>query len=87
MREHSKSDSSTPMAVSKGNMAFNKTGSWRYLRPIYQEKLAPCRSSCPAGTDVPRVLNLIGEGKFEVDTLAVLMINQPAMVPEVALTG
>jgi len=65
MKNETKSTVSAPMAISKGDMTFNQTGSWRYLRPIYHEKLAPCRSSCPAGTDVPRVLRLIGEGKFE----------------------
>lgn len=53
-----------PIAVSLADMGFNKTGSWRYLRPIYQEKLAPCRTACPAGTDWPRVLALISEEKF-----------------------
>jgi NADPH-dependent glutamate synthase beta subunit-like oxidoreductase len=53
-----------PTAISQGGMAFNKTGSWRYLRPIYVEKLAPCRQTCPAGTDLPRVLRLITEKKF-----------------------
>ena len=51
-------------AISQGGMAFNKTGSWRYLRPIYVEKLAPCRQTCPAGTDLPRVLRLMSEEKF-----------------------
>jgi NADPH-dependent glutamate synthase beta subunit-like oxidoreductase len=51
-------------AISQGGMAFNKTGSWRYLRPIYLEKLAPCRQTCPAGTDLPRVLHLITEERF-----------------------
>lgn len=57
-------DEMPPMAVSLADMSFNKTGSWRYLRPIYQEKLAPCRKGCPAGTDLPRVLTLITEGKI-----------------------
>ena len=53
-----------PTAISQGDMAFNKTGSWRYLRPLYVEKLAPCRQTCPAGTDLPRVISLITEEKF-----------------------
>lgn len=53
-----------PMAVSLSDMGFNKTGSWRYLKPVYEEKLAPCRVSCPAGTDWPRVLTLAAEGRF-----------------------
>ena len=51
-------------AISQGDMAFNKTGSWRYLRPLYVEKLAPCRQTCPAGTDLPRMISLITQEKF-----------------------
>jgi NADPH-dependent glutamate synthase beta subunit-like oxidoreductase len=47
------------VAVSTDSMAFNHTGSWRYLRPEMTEKLAPCRRRCPAGTDIPRVLELM----------------------------
>jgi len=53
-----------PMAVSLADMSHNKTGGWRYLRPVYREKLAPCRIACPAGTDWPRVLALLSERKF-----------------------
>ncbi len=53
-----------PMAVSLADMSHNKTGGWRYLRPVYQEKLAPCRAGCPAGTDWPRVLALLSERKL-----------------------
>jgi len=52
-------------AISQATMAFNHTGSWRYLRPLSIEKLAPCRKNCPAGTDIPRVLALLGEDKLE----------------------
>ncbi len=27
----------------------NKTGSWRFLRPRYDEKTSPCSATCPAG--------------------------------------
>lgn len=53
------------VTVSQGSMSFNATGSWRYLRPVYSEKLAPCRHLCPAGTDIPKVLALIADEKFE----------------------
>ncbi len=53
-----------PMAVSRSDTTANKTGSWRYLRPVIREKLAPCRHACPAGTDLPRVLRMIGEGRW-----------------------
>ncbi|UCF36705.1 MAG: FAD-dependent oxidoreductase [Acidobacteriota bacterium] len=56
---------SEPMAASTGTMAFNQTGSWRYMKPVISEKLAPCRGRCPAETDIPRVLGLVAERDFE----------------------
>jgi putative selenate reductase YgfK subunit len=53
-----------PMAVSLADMGHNRTGSWRYLRPIYQEKQAPCRAACPAGNDIPRIMGLVSEGRY-----------------------
>ena len=53
------------LVVSLGSMLWHKTGSWRYLRPEYREKPAPCGHSCPAGNDVERFLRLAGEGDFE----------------------
>jgi NADPH-dependent glutamate synthase beta subunit-like oxidoreductase len=68
------------IAISEGTMEFNHTGSWRYLRPVYQEKLAPCRHHCPAGTDIPRVLDLIGEKEFEK---AYLLIKESNPLPAI----
>jgi NADPH-dependent glutamate synthase beta subunit-like oxidoreductase len=42
--------------------AANKTGSWRYFRPLYEEKTAPCSAACPAGEDVPRIEMLTRQG-------------------------
>jgi 2-oxoacid:acceptor oxidoreductase delta subunit (pyruvate/2-ketoisovalerate family) len=53
-----------PMAVSLADMGHNRTGSWRYLRPIYSEKLAPCKGACPAGNDIPRIMSLVAEGRY-----------------------
>jgi len=33
----------------------NKTGTWRFARPIYQEKLAPCSIACPASENIPKI--------------------------------
>jgi NADPH-dependent glutamate synthase beta subunit-like oxidoreductase len=63
-------------AVSTGTMAFNRTGNWRYLRPILSDKLAPCRGSCPAGTDIPKVLSLLAKGEV-VGAYAVIRENNP----------
>lgn len=51
-----------PMAVSLSSMDWNKTGSWRYMRPVYQYKTAPCIPACPAGEKIPRYLReLVGD--------------------------
>ncbi len=43
----------------------NKTGSWRYLRPRYEEKTAPCSAACPAGEDIGRIEMLTTQGLFK----------------------
>ncbi len=47
------------MNVSLGNMLHNKTGSWRYLRPIYEDKVPPCQNACPIGNDIEGWIRLI----------------------------
>lgn len=53
------------LAVSLGNMLWNQTGSWRYIRPKYDNKTAPCNEACPAGEDVEGVEYLCGQGKYK----------------------
>ena len=53
-----------PMAVSLGTTLVNKTGSWRYLRPIYAEKKPPCNHGCPAGNDIQGFIALILKGRL-----------------------
>jgi len=43
----------------------NNTGSWRYLRPRYDEKTAPCSAACPAGEDIGRIEMLTTQGLFK----------------------
>ncbi len=52
-----------PMVVSLGVVSFNKTGTWRYLRPIYEEKTPPCNDACPAGNNVQGFIDLLGKGQ------------------------
>lgn len=53
-----------PMSISFSPSLAIKTGTWRYLTPMYVNKLAPCSEACPAGEDVEAVMALAGEGKF-----------------------
>lgn len=43
----------------------NKTGSWRFLRPIYDEKTAPCGVACPASEDIATIQMLTHQGYFK----------------------
>jgi NADPH-dependent glutamate synthase beta subunit-like oxidoreductase len=52
-----------PIAVSTGSTLANRTGSWKYVRPIYQDMVAPCNAACPVGTDIEGYMNLLREGK------------------------
>jgi NADPH-dependent glutamate synthase beta subunit-like oxidoreductase/NAD-dependent dihydropyrimidine dehydrogenase PreA subunit len=37
----------------------NLTGSWKFFRPCFAEKVSPCRAACPLHNDVPSVLKLV----------------------------
>jgi 2-oxoacid:acceptor oxidoreductase delta subunit (pyruvate/2-ketoisovalerate family) len=50
--------------ISIASMEWNRTGSWRYLRPRFENKTPPCNEGCPAGQDIEGAMALIGKGKF-----------------------
>ncbi len=47
------------------NTESNKTGAWRFVRPEYTEKRAPCNTACPAGEDIPRIEFLAAKGFYQ----------------------
>ncbi len=51
-------------SISLGSMEWNRTGSWRYLRPRFENKVPPCNEGCPAGQDIEGAMVLIGRGKY-----------------------
>ena len=51
-------------AISLGSMEWNRTGTWRYLRPRFDNKVSPCNEGCPAGQDIEGAMVLIGKGKI-----------------------
>ena len=53
------------IAVSAGDMAWNKTGAWRTQRPIYEDKTPPCSAACPAGNDIVKFIQKIEKEDFE----------------------
>ena len=54
-----------PMAAATTPTTANKTGSWRFERPVFEERLAPCSEACPLGEHIPAIMALHREGSFE----------------------
>lgn len=52
-----------PMTL--GSTLVNKTGSWKYLRPVYLNKTPPCNEACPAGNDIEAIMDLVAKNEFD----------------------
>ncbi len=37
----------------------NLTGSWRFSKPEFREKISPCSVGCPANTNIPKYINYL----------------------------
>ncbi len=51
--------------LSVGDIRWNRTGSWRYMRPRYEDKTPPCNAACPVGVDIVGMMNLVARGELE----------------------
>lgn len=54
-----------PVAISRTSTLVNHTGSWKYIRPVYRDKVAPCNRGCPVGIDIEGYLNLMRESRLK----------------------
>lgn len=54
-----------PMNVSMGTMLHNRTGSWRFIKPVYEDKIPACQQGCPAGNDIEGWIKLVRKGEYE----------------------
>jgi 2-oxoacid:acceptor oxidoreductase delta subunit (pyruvate/2-ketoisovalerate family) len=52
------------MSIATRSSAINPTGTWRYAKPVFLERIAPCNDACPAGEDIDRVMLLASQGRF-----------------------
>lgn len=55
----------SPVAVSQTSTLVTHTGTWKYIRPVYRDLVAPCMEACPVGIDIEGYLNLLREGRLE----------------------
>ncbi len=65
-----------PLPVSVADTRYNKTGSWRRLRPVYAERGSPCDAACPNGNNIRALLGLVAAGKTG-EALAVFRQTSP----------
>jgi NADPH-dependent glutamate synthase beta subunit-like oxidoreductase/Pyruvate/2-oxoacid:ferredoxin oxidoreductase delta subunit len=51
------------LSISLQSTLWNKTGTWRYLRPSYVSRRAPCSKACPIEQDISFYLTSLADGK------------------------
>jgi len=52
------------LSISLQSTLWNKTGTWRYLRPDYISLKAPCSQACPIEQDIPFYLTSLADGNL-----------------------
>jgi 2-oxoacid:acceptor oxidoreductase delta subunit (pyruvate/2-ketoisovalerate family) len=65
-----------PVSVSSTDTRVNRTGSWKYIRPNYRDRVAPCNEGCPVGIDIEAYMNCLREGRGD-DALDLLLRENP----------
>ena len=64
------------MPVSVFDSLVSKTGSWRNIRPVLQEKMAPCQSACAARIPIAAYIDLFESGE-EDEAIRLLLDRNP----------
>jgi NADPH-dependent glutamate synthase beta subunit-like oxidoreductase len=54
-----------PVAVSETSTLSSHTGSWKYVQPVYHDRIAPCNAGCPVGIDIQGYMSLLRERRLE----------------------
>ena len=52
------------VSVSMRSGLENKTGSWKFARPVFIDRVSPCIRQCPAGEDIAGYMYLAGQERF-----------------------
>jgi NADPH-dependent glutamate synthase beta subunit-like oxidoreductase len=64
------------VSISSTTTQENKTGSWKTIRPLYQDRVAPCNQGCPVGIDIEAYMNLLRQGRID-DAIDLLLRENP----------
>lgn len=66
--------------ISRRDTSGNRTGTWRTLKPVFEEAIGPCSSACPTNTDIPKYMGLMRKGDLQG---ALKIIRQENPLPAV----
>lgn len=68
-------------ALALGTTEWNQTGTWRYMRPRYVERIPACQYACPTSNDIESWIRLFEQGKLAEAWNAAVMENPfPALM-------
>jgi NADPH-dependent glutamate synthase beta subunit-like oxidoreductase len=62
--------------ISRASTEDFKTGEWNRDRPVFKEKLSPCRVACPVGNHIALAVFHASKGRF-AESLAVFLQENP----------
>ncbi|HLC26102.1 MAG TPA: FAD-dependent oxidoreductase [bacterium] len=64
------------IALSTGTMDWNRTGTWRTLKPIFQTFTPSCELGCPTGGEMREIAGLLASEHLR-EAWEILMVNNP----------
>jgi NADPH-dependent glutamate synthase beta subunit-like oxidoreductase len=71
-----------PISISSTTTETNRTGSWKYIRPAYHDRIAPCMVGCPTAVDIQGYMSMLRQGRIDEACELILREN-----PMPAVTG
>lgn len=65
-----------PISVSSTSTEQNQTGSWKYIQPVYHDRVAPCSAGCPTGVDIEGYMAYLRDNRV-ADAMDLLLRENP----------
>ena len=65
-----------PISISSTSTEVNQTGSWKYIQPVYHDRVAPCSAGCPTGVDIEGYMAFLRENRVS-DAMDLLLRENP----------
>lgn len=66
----------TPAPTQEKGQDLFPTGNWRFIRPVYRDKLPPCNNACGTNEKIQGYLDLVKRGKY-MDAYTLIKEDMP----------